>query len=154
MNLAADNFLIPNATFFVCLLIFVIVFIVIRTMVVPPIVKVLDERDARAAKTLEDNKAAAVSYEHAETDYRAALKEARGDATGIRDEARAKGNEELAEAKRRATEESDAALADTTAELKVEADNASTTARRDVNRLAETLAGRVLGTQVTAGKAE
>ncbi|MFW0797433.1 F0F1 ATP synthase subunit B [Gordonia sp. CPCC 205515] len=154
MNLAAENFLIPNATFFVCLLIFVIVFLVIRTMVVPPIVKVLDERDARVAKTLEDNKAAAASYEDAETDYRAAMKEARGDATGIRDEARAKGNEELAEAKRRATEESDAALADTTAELKVEADNASTTARQDVGRLAETLAGRVLGTKVSAGKAE
>lgn len=154
MNLAADNFLIPNATFFVCLVIFVIVFLVIRTMVVPPILKVLDERDARVAKTIEDNKAATARFEDAETEYRAALKEARGDATGIRDEARAKGNEELAEAKRRASDESDAALADTTAQLKVEADNASTTARNDVGRLAETLAGRVLGTQVTAGKAE
>ncbi|NED64781.1 F0F1 ATP synthase subunit B, partial [Streptomyces sp. SID10244] len=62
MNLAAENFLLPNGTFFVCLLIFVIVFLVIRTMVVPPILKVLDDRDAMIAKTAEDNRAAAASY--------------------------------------------------------------------------------------------
>ncbi|MFW0784214.1 F0F1 ATP synthase subunit B [Gordonia sp. CPCC 206044] len=154
MNLAAENFLIPNGTFFACLLIFVIVLIVIRTMVVPPIVKVLDERNARVAQTAEDNRAAAASYEDADTEYRAAMKDARGDATGIRDEARAKANEELAAAKRRATDEADSALAENSKALKVEADSALETARRDVDRLAQTLAGRVLGNDVKAAKAE
>ncbi len=154
MNLAAENFLIPNATFFACLLIFVIVLVVIRTMVVPPILKVLDERDARVAQTAQDNRAAEASYESADTEYRAAMKEARGDATGIRDDARAKANEKLAEAKRQATAESDSALAETSKALKVEADDALETARRDVDRLAETLAGRVLGYEVKAPKAE
>ncbi|MGC4962053.1 F0F1 ATP synthase subunit B [Gordonia sp. DT218] len=154
MNLAAENFLLPNGTFFVCLLIFVIVFLVIRTMVVPPILKVLDDRDAMIAKTAEDNRAAAASYEDADTEYRAALKDARGDATGIRDEARAKGNEQLAEAKRRATEEADAVLADTTRQLKAEGDQAASTARDDVDALSSTLAGRVLGVDVSAKSTE
>ena len=148
-----SNFLIPNGTFFVCLLIFVIVFLVIKFYVVPPIVQVLDERDARVAKTAEDNKAAAASYEAATTEYEAALKDARGVATGIRDEARAEGNEELAEAKRRATEQADTALANTTASLRTEADAAAASAQQDVERLSETLAGRVLGVDVRTGQA-
>lgn len=147
MNLAAENFLIPNGTFFACLLIFVIVLVVIRAWVVPPIVKVLDERQARVAKTAEDNNAAAESYEEADREYQARMKDARADATGIRDEARAKGNEELSEAKRRATDEADAALATISADLKVEADRAVTEAKRDVDSLSQTLADRVLGKQ-------
>ncbi|AZG44750.1 F0F1 ATP synthase subunit B [Gordonia insulae] len=154
MNLAAENFLIPNGTFFVCLIIFVIVFLVIRTMVVPPILKVLDDRDAMVAKTTEDNRAAAASYEDADTEYRAALKEARGDATGIRDQARAEGNEQLAAAKKRATDEADAVLAETTKQLKAEGDQAASTARADVDALSATLAGRVLGVDVSAKSTE
>lgn len=156
MSLAAEeeagtsNFLIPNGTLIACLLIFVVVLIVIRTFVVPPIMKVLDERSARVAKTVEDNKAAAASYQDADREYLARLKDARGDATGIRDEARAKGNEQVSAAKHKATEEADAALAKITADLKVEADAAVTTAKQDVSRLSATLAGRVLGTEVAA----
>ncbi|MAU83295.1 F0F1 ATP synthase subunit B [Gordonia sp. Z-3] len=153
MNLAAENFLIPNGTFFVCLLIFVIVFLIIRTMVVPPILKVLDERDARVAKTVEDNRAAAASYSDAETEYRAALKDARGDATGIRDKARADGNEQLSEAKKRATAEADSVLADSVAQLKADGDDAAATARAEVDRLSAVLASRVLGTEVAPSAA-
>ncbi|GAA1481879.1 F0F1 ATP synthase subunit B [Gordonia sinesedis] len=154
MYLAAEsggtsNFLIPNATFFVCLLIFVIVFLVIRTMVVPPIVKVLDERQAMVAKTAADNKEAAAGYEDAETEYRDALRDARADATGIRDQARAEGNEELAAAKHRATEAADAQVAETTAQLTAEGERAAESARGDVDAMSATLAGRVLGTTVS-----
>ena len=46
------NFLIPNGTFFVVLLIFLIVLGVIGKFVVPPITKVLHERDEMVAKTV------------------------------------------------------------------------------------------------------
>lgn len=160
MSLAAEeagektsNFLIPNATLIACLLIFIVVLVVIRTFVVPPILEVLDERDARVARTVEDNKAAAASYADADREYAARLKEARGDATGIRDEARARGNEHVSAAKHKATEEADAALAKISADLKVEADKAVTTAKQDVSRLSEALAGRVLGTDVASAGA-
>ncbi len=47
----SSNFLIPNGTFFVVLAIFLVVLAVIGTFVVPPILKVLRERDAMVAKT-------------------------------------------------------------------------------------------------------
>lgn len=146
MNLAAENFLIPNATFIACLLIFVIVLIVIRTMVVPPILKVLDERDERVAKTAADNKAAAENYEAADSEYQDKMRQARGDATGIRDDARAKGNEELADARKRATAKSDAELAEVSADLQKEGDKAVSAAKEDVGSYSQTLAERVLGT--------
>ena len=51
-----SNFLVPNGTFFVVLIIFLIVLGVIGTFVVPPITKVLRERDAMVTKTAADNK--------------------------------------------------------------------------------------------------
>ena len=46
-----NNFLVPNGTFFFVLAIFLIVLAVIGTFVVPPVMKVLRERDAMVAKT-------------------------------------------------------------------------------------------------------
>ena len=54
-----NNFLIPNGTFFVVLVIFLIVLGVIGTFVVPPIMKVLRERENMVTKTLADNKKSA-----------------------------------------------------------------------------------------------
>ena len=51
-----SNFLIPNGTFFFVLLIFLIVLGVIAKWVVPPVSKVLAEREAMLAKTAADTK--------------------------------------------------------------------------------------------------
>ena len=54
-----SNFLIPNGTFFVVLIIFLIVLGVIGKWVVPPVSKVLRERDAMGKQTVEDSRKAA-----------------------------------------------------------------------------------------------
>ena len=95
MTLAAENFLLPNGTFFVVLLIFVILLLVIRKFVVPPIQQVLEERDAMIHRTVEDNRTAAAEFEDADVQFRSLLKEARGEATAKRDDARAQGREQL-----------------------------------------------------------
>src|SRR5262249_54904732 len=64
-----NNFLIPNGTFFVVLLIFLIVLGVIGTFVVPPIMTVLRERDEMVAKTLETNRESDKQFAAAESDY-------------------------------------------------------------------------------------
>ena len=51
---ADGNFLIPNGTFFAELLIFLIVLGVIWFFVVPPIRKVLSEREERVKQTLDE----------------------------------------------------------------------------------------------------
>ncbi|GAB16892.1 ATP synthase subunit b [Gordonia effusa NBRC 100432] len=147
-NLAAENFLIPNGTFFVCLVIFFVVFAVIGIFVVPPIKKAMEEREAMVAKTAEDNKAAAASFESADSEYRAALKDARGEATGLRDAARAKGNEELVAARHQATAEADAARAASAEALAAQGADAASSARGDLDNLATTLAGRILGSDL------
>ena len=61
-----SNFLVPNGTFFVVLAIFLIVLAVIGTFVVPPITRVLRERDAMVHKTQADNKKSSEQFEAAE----------------------------------------------------------------------------------------
>ena len=66
---AEGNFLMPNGTFFVVLIIFLIVLGVIGTFVVPPISKVLKERDNMITKTAADNKKSAEQFAAAQEDY-------------------------------------------------------------------------------------
>jgi len=98
-----SNFLVPNGTFFVVLLIFLIVLGVIGTFVVPPIMRVLHERDEMVAKTVENNREGDKQFAAAESDYQAAMARARREATGIRDGARAEGRTILEEMKARAS---------------------------------------------------
>ena len=88
-----QNFLIPNATFFVVLIIFLIVLGVIGKWVVPPISKVLVEREEMLAKTAADNRKSAEQVAAAEADYNAAMAGARTEASAIRDEARNEGRD-------------------------------------------------------------
>src|ERR1700756_1646085 len=117
-----NNFLIPNGTFFVVLLIFLIVLGVIGTFVVPPIMRVLNDRDEMVGKTLENNRESDKQFAAAESDYQAAMADARREASGIRDEARAEGRKTLEEMKARAAGESALALQEAGGELKEQAD--------------------------------
>ena len=143
-----NNFLVPNGTFFVVLLIFLIVLGVIGTFVVPPIMRVLHERDEMVAKTIENNREADKQFAAAEADYEAAMARARRDASTIRDEARAEGRKILEDMKRRASEESALALHKAGQELKQQADGIAADLRTSMETLAVTLAGRVVGVDV------
>src|ERR1700744_4562418 len=94
-----SNFLVPNGTFFVVLIIFLIVLGVIGTFVVPPISKVLKERDNMVTKTAADNKQSADQFAAAQDDYEKALSAARVTASAARDEARVEGRK-VVDAKR------------------------------------------------------
>src|SRR6185295_6309881 len=100
-----SNFLIPNGTFFFVLIIFLIVLGVIAKWVVPPISKVLREREARVQKTAEDNRRAGQLRAAADADYRKVMGEARRGATNVRDEARAEGRKIVDEARAKAKAE-------------------------------------------------
>ena len=100
-----SNFLIPNGTFFFVLIIFLIVLGVIAKWVVPPIAKVLREREAMVHKTTEDNRRAAHLRAAADADYLKVMATARREATNVREEARAEGRKIVDEAKARANAE-------------------------------------------------
>lgn len=141
-----SNFLIPNGTFFFVLAIFLIVLGVIGKFVVPPIQKVLGERERMIAQTTEDNRHAAAQEAAAEADYTKEIGVGRAEAAGIRDEARSVGRAVIDDKRGQANEEVAGTLQQANEELKVASDALSGEMRASVETLSETLASRVLGT--------
>ena len=148
-----NNFLVPNGTFFFVLAIFLIVLGVIGTWVVPPILKVLRERDAMVHKTHEDNKKAAQQFEAAQADYEEAMKEARVQASSFRDNARAEGRKVVEDARARAETEVMSDLKVAAEQLKRERDAVELHLRTNVGTMSATLASRILGVDVTTSAA-
>lgn len=87
-----NNFLLPNATIFVELLLFLIVFGIFARWIVPPLSTAMRERDEMVRKQAEDREESARRLKQAEERYETALAEARAEASRIRDEARAEAN--------------------------------------------------------------
>ena len=145
-----NNFLIPNGTFFVVLVIFLIVLGVIGKWVVPSVSKVLRERDAMIKKTVEDSRKAAEQFTAAEEDYQAEMAKARGESSKLRDEARAYGRKILEDMRGRASDEVTSMLQQADSELKEQALSIQADLRSSVDTLSTTLASRVLGVEINA----
>lgn len=146
---AEGNFLVPNGTFFVELIIFLIVLGVIGTFVVPPISRVLKERDNMVTKTASDNKKSAEQFAAAEEDYEKALSAARVTASAARDEARTDGRKVVDEQRARAEEQVSSTLQDASEQLKREGDAVAADLRTRVESIATSLAGRILGVEIS-----
>jgi len=146
---AEGNFLLPNGTFFVVLLIFLIVLGVIGTFVVPPIMRVLNERENMVTKTQADNKASAEQFTAAREDYEKLMSKARVKASAARDDARADGRKVLDEMRSRAEEQVSSTLQDAAEQLKQEGDAVAADLLSRVGSMSTTLASRILGVEVT-----
>ena len=146
---AEGNFLIPNGTFFVELIIFLIVLGVIGTFVVPPIMRVLQERQDMVTKTQADNKQSAEEFAAAREDYEKVMSEARVKASAAREDARAEGRKILDEMRARAEEQVASTLQDASDQLKQEGDAVAADLRSHVDSMSTTLASRILGVEVT-----
>ncbi|MFI6211239.1 F0F1 ATP synthase subunit B [Nocardia brasiliensis] len=142
---AQGNFLIPNGTFFVELLIFLIVLGVIWFFVVPPIRKVLAEREERVAETLTRTKEARQLFTEAEAKHQAALEKARAEAAAIRNQARAEGRAILEQMRGEAQQEANAIVVEAEAQLRAQADQVAADLREAVEPLAQSLATRMVG---------
>jgi F-type H+-transporting ATPase subunit b len=145
-----SNFLIPNGTFFVVLIIFLIVLGVIGKWVVPPISKVLSEREAMVKQTIDDSRKAADQFSAADEDYRSEMAKARGEASKLRDGARAEGRKVLEDMRGRASGEVASTLQQADSELKEQALSIQGDLRSSVDALSTTLASRVLGVEINA----
>jgi F-type H+-transporting ATPase subunit b len=149
----SNNFLIPNGTFFFVLAIFLIVLAVIGTFVVPPVLKVLRERDAMVHKTQEDTKKAAEQFAAAQADYEEAMTEARVQASSYRDNARAEGRKVVDHARAGAEQQVTSTLQTAAEQLKRERDAVELDLRANVGTMSATLASRILGVDVTTSAA-
>ena len=86
-SLAAGNFLIPNMTFVVELMAFVIVLGVLWRYVVPPVQQAMNARQETARKLVSDSEEAKRLLEQAQTAYNTALADARHEAARLRAQA-------------------------------------------------------------------
>jgi F-type H+-transporting ATPase subunit b len=144
-NLAASNFLVPNGTFIVELIAFLLMLGVLAKWVVPPINAAMTARQVGIKKEFEELQKAKAKAEAAENEYRSQLVEARHEAARIREHAREEGAAILAEMREHAQAEGQRILEH--AHLQVEAERRQVIAqlRRQVGTMATTLAERIVG---------
>jgi F-type H+-transporting ATPase subunit b len=103
---ASSNFLVPNATFIVEFIAFLLILAIIGRYILPPVQRALADRQAMIRKQVEDSEEAKTKLAEAERAYQNALNEARTEAAQIRENARAEAQRTLEELRTQAQEES------------------------------------------------
>lgn len=152
-NLAAPGgggnlFLIPNATFFVELVIFLIVLGVLWRYAVPPVKRAMDERREMVRRQIEESQQASKRLSEAEARYSKALAEARVEAAKIRETARADAQEIKDEMRQQAEQEVARIRERGEEQLAHQRDQIVREMRGELGKLAVTLAGRIVGESV------
>src|SRR5829696_3021608 len=140
-----DIFLIPNATFFVELFIFLAMLFVIWRWIVPPIKKATVERQEMVRRQIEESRQAKERLEQADAAYREAMSEARTEAAKIRDEARAEAGRIKADLREQAEREVAVIRQRGEEQLERQREQVKRELSAEIGRLAVALAGRIVG---------
>ena len=141
----APNFLLPNATFLVELGIFALLVFVLAKWVIPPINKAMTDRQAAIKAQFDEAAKLKADAQAADEAHKAALAEARHEATKIREEAREQGVQIIAQHREQAQVEADRVTANAHAQIDVERAQTLAQLKSEVGTIAATLAGRIVG---------
>lgn len=150
MPIATSNFLIPNGTFIVELIAFVLVLGIAARYILPPLNNALRVRQERIRSELEAADAAKAEAEAADEARRAELEHARQQAREIVAQANRTAEALVAEAETRAQEEKDRILASAAAEVRLARQRALEEAATRLGDLVMEVVGRVIGREVDA----
>ena len=142
---AASNFLIPNMTFVVELMAFIIVLGVLWRYVIPPVRQAMNARQEMARKLVSDSEEAKQLLEQAQTARNTAMASARHEAAQLR----AQAEEQRREIVAGASAEAEARVAEIItrghAQLGAEQQQAIRQLKTDLGNLAVELAEKILG---------
>src|SRR3954468_19838026 len=141
----ASHFLVPNGTFLVSVLAFVILVCIFGKYLIPPINRAMTARQEAIRKEFADLEEAENDARKAEADYKEQLNNAKHEAARIREEAREQGAQIVQEAREKAQAESARIIEHAHAQIEADRKAAVASLRRDVGSLATTLAGRIVG---------
>jgi F-type H+-transporting ATPase subunit b len=141
----ASNFLVPNATFFVELAAFAIMFFLLAKYVIPPINKAMTARQEAIRNEFAEAEEAKKNANDAEAEFKAQIADARKEAAKIRENAREEGAQIIAEMREQAQSEASRIVEHAQAQIAAERQQALTTLRAEVGSLATSLAGRIVG---------
>ena len=148
-NLAAEeaaNPLIPHtAELVVGFIAFTLLFLVLRSKVVPMFEKAFAERTDAIAGGIERAEKAQREAEIALQRYTSQLSDAQGEAQKIREEARVQGAAIIEDLRSKAQEEAARITAAATASIEAERQQAITSLRNEVGTLATELASKIVG---------
>jgi F-type H+-transporting ATPase subunit b len=153
--LAAENFLLPNATFLAELGAFLVILAVIWRYVVPPLQRNMTARQEAIRKQFEEGRLAqerlqaAERLAAAEREYRDLIEQTRAESNRIREEARAEGQAIIAELRERAQQEADRVRQRGEEQLAAEREQVVASLRAEIGRLAADLAERIVGESLT-----
>jgi len=140
------NPLIPHtAELIVGFVAFTLLFLVLRSKVVPMFEKAFAERTEAIQGGMEKAERAQLEAERALTQYTTQLNEARGEAQKIREDARVQGAAIIEDLRSKAAEEAARITAAATAAIEAERQQALTSLRNEVGALATELAGKIVG---------
>lgn len=138
-------FLIPNGTFWVELLIFLVVFGVIWRYVVPPVKRAMTERQDMVRRQIEESRETRERLDAADAKYRELLGEARTEAAKIRDEARAEAGKIKADLREQAEREVAQIRQRGEEQLASQREQVMRQLRNEIGQLSVSLASRIVG---------
>lgn len=142
---ASQNFLVPNLTFVFELIAFLVVLAVIAKYVLPPVQKVLNDRQETIRQGILDSEDAKRRLAQTEADYREAMDRARSEARAMVDEANRIGEQMRVEARRRGEQDAERIVAAARAEIDASTRRAAEELRGEVTSLVVTVVERVVG---------
>lgn len=147
---AAGNFLVPNATFIAELVAFLLILFVLWRYIVPPIQKVMQDRQRLIAKQVEDSEKAQQRLDEAEQAYQRALTEARTEAAQIRENARAEAQRVVEDLRAKAMEEQGRIIARGDEHLERQRASIVRELRAEIGTLAVELSEKIVGQQLSS----
>jgi len=150
--LAASNFLIPNMTFVVELMAFVIVLGVLWRYVIPPVQQAMNARQELARQLVSDSAEARQLLEKAQTAYQTAMAEARHDAAQLRARAQQQRREIVAGASTEAAAGVAEIISRGQAQVEAERRQAIGQLKTELGNLAVDLAEKILGEALADGQ--
>lgn len=142
---AENNFLVPNATILVEVVMFFVFLAVLSKWILPPIIAAVSQRQEAIRNRVAEAEEAKKRLASAEADYQEALAEARHEASRIREEAREQGAAVIAEARQKAQDEARGILDEALRQIEADRRRAFGELRAEVGVLATELAGRIVG---------
>jgi F-type H+-transporting ATPase subunit b len=127
------------------LILFGILFFVLRGYLYNPIIKVLEERKAKIAKGLEDARQAAIARDNADAEAKKVLDDARAEAAKIRQDAAGQAEEQAAAIIAKANEDAKAVVANASNDAEAERNRILADMRSQVAAIAVAAANKVVG---------
>lgn len=154
MLLVSSIFLLPNGTFFVELILFVIVLGIVGKVILPPIQQTLAERDRMIRSSLQAGEEGRSEADRLVAEREALLARARSEARARFDEVAQENEARRAEARDRGEAERSRLVAEATVRLEAEGRAARAAVLGDVADLAVSAASRVLGRPIDPARHE